>query len=123
MYSNSLPESLNYYEITDINDGFFTIGAGLNFTGESMNSDYDNDGLTKGEELEIGTDPNNPDSDGDGLNDGAEFKQYSTVPKNPDSDGDGLNDGDEVMQYKTNPIRIKMVCQILMKSTNTKQIR
>ena len=99
----SLSESLNYYEISDYNDGFFTIGAGLNFTGENKGSDKDNDGLTKGEEEEIGTDPNNPDSDGDGLKDGAEFKQYNTDPLNQDSDRDGLNDGDEVMKHKTNP--------------------
>jgi gliding motility-associated-like protein/uncharacterized repeat protein (TIGR01451 family) len=32
----------------------------------------DNDGLTDGQELAIGTDPGNPDTDGDGLTDGEE---------------------------------------------------
>ncbi len=34
--------------------------------------DTDNDGLTDGEEIELGTDPNDPDTDGDGLTDGEE---------------------------------------------------
>ena len=36
--------------------------------------DYDNDGLTNGEEEQRwGTDKNNPDTDGDGLKDGEEI--------------------------------------------------
>ena len=101
----SMTENINFYKIDEFNDGYFNIGAGITFTGESMNSDKDKDGLTKREELEIGTDPNNPDTDGDGLNDGAEVKQYNTDPKNPDSDGDGLKDGEEVFTYKTNPAK------------------
>ncbi|MDZ7767374.1 MAG: hypothetical protein U5K00_23650 [Melioribacteraceae bacterium] len=99
----TVADALNAFKIGDMNDAYFSIGAGLIFTGGNMDSDNDNDGLTKGEEEEIGTDPNNPDSDGDGLNDGDEFKQYNTDPLNADSDGDGLNDGDEVLKYKTNP--------------------
>ena len=34
--------------------------------------DTDNDGLTDGQELALGTDPGNPDTDGDGLTDGEE---------------------------------------------------
>ena len=34
--------------------------------------DTDNDGLTDGQEIALGTDPGNPDTDGDGLNDGEE---------------------------------------------------
>ena len=96
-------EAINALNINEFNDAWFNIGAGISFTGESMSSDKDGDGLTKGEELELGTDPNNADTDGDGLNDGAEVKQYNTDPKNTDTDGDGLKDGEEVMNYKTNP--------------------
>jgi len=99
----SLTENLNYYRIEDFNDGYINIGAGISFTGESMNSDKDQDGLTKREELELGTDPDNPDSDGDGLKDGDEVKKYNTDPLKADSDGDGLKDGEEVLTYKTNP--------------------
>jgi len=35
-------------------------------------ADYDQDGLTNGEEKAFGTDPRNPDTDGDGYGDGAE---------------------------------------------------
>lgn len=99
----TLSDALNAFKISDHNDVYFSIGAGILFTGENMDSDEDNDGLTKREEVEIGTDPNNPDSDGDGLNDGDEFKKYNTDPLNADSDGDGINDGDEVLKHKTNP--------------------
>ena len=101
----SLTENLNFYKIDDLNDGYFNVGLGLTFTGESMYSDKDGDGLIKKEELELGTDPNNPDTDGDGLNDGAEVKQYQTDPRNPDTDGDSLKDGEEVLNYKTNPLK------------------
>jgi outer membrane protein OmpA-like peptidoglycan-associated protein len=104
-FNYSFTDNLNFFKIDEYNDGFFNIGAGISFTGESMNSDKDGDGLTKREELELGTDPNNPDTDGDGLNDGAEVKQYNTDPKNPDTDGDGLKDGEEVYTYKTNPAK------------------
>jgi len=35
--------------------------------------DTDNDGLTDGMELNLGTEPDNPDTDGDGISDGDEF--------------------------------------------------
>lgn len=101
----SLTDNLNYYKISDLNDGFFNIGVGISFSGESCDTDKDNDGLTRCEEEELGTDPKNPDTDGDGLSDGDEVFKYKTDPKNPDTDGDGLNDGDEVWKYKTNPLK------------------
>jgi hypothetical protein len=55
-------------------DGAVVIGGdgepGTNPDSENSRADDDNDGLTNGEEDEIGTDPNNPDTDGDGVNDG-----------------------------------------------------
>lgn len=101
----SFTENLNYYKIKDFNDGYINFGIGISFTGESMNSDKDRDGLTKREELELGTDPNNPDTDGDGLNDGDEVLKYKTDPLKADTDGDGLKDGEEVFTYKTNPTK------------------
>ncbi len=98
-------EKLNSYTIKDFNDAWLNVGLGLTYSGESMNSDKDMDGLTKREELELGTDPNNPDSDGDGLKDGDEVKKYNTDPRIADTDGDGLKDGEEVMNYKTNPLK------------------
>ncbi len=67
-------------------------------TGNSDDLDADGDGLTNGEEAEMGTDPDNMDSDGDGYQDGhevtegsdptdAESKIYTGGwPYNPDKD-------------------------------------
>lgn len=104
-YTYSFTDNLNYYSIKGINDGYIHLGIGVTFSNESLNTDKDHDGLTRGEELALGTDPNNPDTDGDGLNDGIEVKQYSTDPRKADTDGDGLSDGDEILKYKTNPLK------------------
>jgi len=50
--------------------------------GDSLNADSDGDGLTDGEEAELGTDPSIADSDGDGLDDLAE-RDGGTSPTNP----------------------------------------
>ncbi len=84
-------------------DRYINLGLGFNYVIEGCDTDNDNDGLTKCEEDELGTDPNNADSDGDGLNDGDEFKKYGTDPLNTDSDGDGLSDYEEVITHKSNP--------------------
>ncbi|MCX7874993.1 MAG: DUF6089 family protein [Melioribacteraceae bacterium] len=101
----SLTDNLNYYKIEEFNDAYLNFGVGIAYSQESMNSDKDGDGLTKKEELELGTDPRNPDTDGDGLKDGIEVKQYTTDPRKADTDGDGLKDGEELLNYKTNPLK------------------
>jgi alpha-tubulin suppressor-like RCC1 family protein len=79
-------------------------------------ADPDHDGLTTGQELEIGTDPLNPDTNGDGIPDGVEVRMglsptnmdmdndgllnpvelaIGTNPFNPDTDGDGVLDGQD----------------------------
>lgn len=58
--------------------------------------DEDGDGLTNGQEDEIGTDPLDPDTDDDGLDDGLEVK-IGTDPLKNDTDGDGVTDGIEVV--------------------------
>ncbi|BDQ02173.1 OmpA family protein [Ignavibacterium sp.] len=85
-------------------DGYFNISIGVSWRGETCQSDRDNDGLTKCEEQELGTDIKNPDSDGDKISDGDEVKIYKTNPLIVDSDNDGLNDYDEIFVYKTNPV-------------------
>ena len=62
----------------------------------SFDPDSDDDGLTDGEEVALGTDPFDPDTDDDGLTDGQEVEVYGTDPLDPDTDDDGLNDGDEI---------------------------
>lgn len=87
-------------------DGYFNISVGVSWRGETCNSDRDNDGLTKCDELEIGTDIKNPDSDSDKIKDGDEVNIYKTNPLNSDTDEDGINDYDEIFIYKTNPLSI-----------------
>lgn len=65
--------------------------------------DFDGDGLTDAQELEIGTNPVIADTDGDGLDDGTEFNVTGTDPLRIDTDSDGLTDGEEV-GIGTNPL-------------------
>lgn len=109
-YTQTFTDNLNYYNnkdaysgVTTVNDGYYSAGLGITLVSGWGGSDHDNDGLTKSEEEELGTDPNNPDTDGDGLMDGEEVNKYFTNPLNPDTDGDGLKDGEEVLNYKTDP--------------------
>ncbi len=71
------------------------LAAALVFVG-CPNGDDDEDGLTNGEEEDLGTDPENADTDGDGLTDGEEVNDYGTDPTEADTDGDGLDDGTEI---------------------------
>lgn len=45
----------------------------------SQTQDSDGDGLTDGEEAQLGTDPNNPDTDGDGVIDGHELRNGANL--------------------------------------------
>ena len=59
--------------------------------------DYDEDGLTIGEERKIGTDPIEADTDEDTILDGIEVKDNHTNPLKKDTDEDGLDDDDEIV--------------------------
>lgn len=61
-----------------------------------LSDDYDNDGLTLGEEYKYDTDPFKKDTDEDGLSDNEEIQTYKTNPLKADSDNDGMSDGTEV---------------------------
>ena len=65
--------------------------------------DFDEDGLSNGQEYELGTEPYNEDTDGDGLKDGEEINTYGTDPLKIDTDEDGLEDGDEIY-FETDPL-------------------
>ncbi len=101
-YNATFTDDLNFYNNNASNDGYFNFGFGLTFVSESGSSDKDGDGLTRDEELKLGTDPNKADTDGDGISDGAEVKKYNSDPLKADSDGDGLTDSDELNKYHTN---------------------
>ncbi|WP_211664884.1 FG-GAP-like repeat-containing protein, partial [Litorilituus lipolyticus] len=59
------------------------------------NIDSDGDGLTNGQEINLGTDYLNADSDNDGLSDGHEVEVLGTDPLNHDTDGDGTPDAQD----------------------------
>ena len=80
--------------IYDENDSSFPNGR-LS-TKNSMAVDTDNDGLSDGKEIELGTDLLVNDTDNDGLTDGSEVHNHSSDPLDNDTDFDGLNDGREV---------------------------
>jgi hypothetical protein len=62
----------------------------------TFDTDSDDDGLSDGQEIALGTDPFDPDTDDDGLTDGDEVNVHGTDPLDPDTDDDGLNDGQEI---------------------------
>jgi beta propeller repeat protein len=66
---------------------------------DPFNSDADDDGLSDGLEMQIGSDPFTPHSDRDEVNDYHEYNGtltgYSTNPAMEDTDGDGLWDGND----------------------------
>ncbi|MCB9741405.1 MAG: hypothetical protein H6741_29880 [Alphaproteobacteria bacterium] len=68
--------------------------------------DCDYDGLTNGEEANLGTDPSDADSDDDGLSDGDEVNTWGSDPLSVDTDGDALDDGDEVNGYGSDPTNV-----------------
>ncbi len=72
-------------------------GTGKTVPQIDPDGDEDKDGLTNGQEDELGTDPLDPDTDDDGLDDGLEVKVIGTDPKKADSDGDSVKDGVEVV--------------------------
>ena len=64
-------------------------------------ADNDGDGLTNGEEVDLGSKPGVADTDGDGIDDGDEVAQ-GTDPTLTDTDGDGIDDNVEP-EYGTDP--------------------
>ncbi|MCB9745509.1 MAG: putative metal-binding motif-containing protein [Alphaproteobacteria bacterium] len=82
--------------------------------GVVQDDDDDGDGLSNGEEADLGTDPNDADSDDDGIPDGAEVGDpgapYDTDGDgtidalDPDDDGDGIDTYVEVGDDPVNPV-------------------
>ena len=72
-------------------------------TGNRVDPDDDNDGITDVKETEQGTDPLKSDTDADGLSD-SEESTAGTNPLKADSDGDGRTDKDEQARG-TNPLK------------------
>lgn len=77
--------------------------AAMEATATWLNGDLDGDGLTNGDELELGTNTQLTDTDEDGLTDGIEVNELGSSPTVVDTDSDGLTDGEEVMMWQTSP--------------------
>ena len=96
--------SISFSFDPDSDDDGLTDGEEVVLGTDPFDADTDDDGLTDGQEVEVyGTDPLDPDTDDDGLNDGDEIAA-GTDPFDPDTDDDGLSDGDEVNVYGTDPL-------------------
>ncbi|MBL7115661.1 MAG: OmpA family protein [Kiritimatiellae bacterium] len=83
----------------------WSFGASAPSTYVSTPTDWDGDGLSNEQEIQVGTDPCDVDSDNDGLIDAVEVQEAKTDPLNMDSDYDALTDADEIEVYKTDPLK------------------
>lgn len=85
----------DYYEIIMLLTDPTSVDTDLNGISD-YDEDFDNDGLSNGEEYLLGTEPEMKDTDRDKLSDGDEVKLYHTDPQLIDTDADGISDGDEI---------------------------
>lgn len=86
---------------------------------ESMDGDFDNDGLTNYQEFIAGTNPTLSDTDGDGLPDGWEHDHGSDPlvgDANGDADGDGTSNIDEFNDATGDKPLIMPAIQLLLLS-------
>ena len=91
---------------TDLDkDGLNNFEETYSFKTDPNRADTDGDGMSDGEEIQLGLDPRNADTDGDGLSDMAEL-QFNTNPLAFDTDGDSLADGLEIRTLATDPLQI-----------------
>ncbi|HEY9060732.1 MAG TPA: S8 family serine peptidase [Pseudobacteroides sp.] len=97
------PNYARSYNITSVLDGSTSnLNKTVTVTGNRVfdaAADYDNDGLSNGQEINLGTQWDNYDTDGDSICDGDErngTNGFITDPLNPDTDEDGTNDNFEV---------------------------
>lgn len=88
--ANGSMQSPIYFDPTNTD----TNGNGI----EDPDEDYDDDGLTSLQEVDISTHPLLKDTDSDKLSDGEEATIHGTDPLLADTDGDILTDGEEVAQ-------------------------
>ncbi len=71
---------------------------------QDAKKDFDQDGLTNLQEVQLKLKLDQKDTDQDGIFDAVEFFKYKTDPRSPDTDSDGISDGAEVEKLKTNPL-------------------
>lgn len=90
---DGLSDSDEYYLLDTDPTKADTDGNGISDADE----DFDEDGLTNGEEIDLGTSPLSPDTDNDGLSDYEELYVHGTDPLDSDTDKDKVTDGDEVI--------------------------
>ncbi|MBU3658754.1 MAG: T9SS type B sorting domain-containing protein [Flavobacteriales bacterium] len=105
---DGVSDGVELNDITDANDPCEFVLANQTLTPSAtwLSLDCDGDGLTNGEEGDLGTDPLDPDTDGDTFPDGEEV-DAGTDPLDPndfpqDADGDGVTDATELIDG-TNP--------------------
>lgn len=90
---DGLSDGVEYYWLDTDPTKADTDGNGISDADE----DFDEDGLTNGEEIDLGTSPLSPDTDNDGLSDYEELYVHGTDPLDSDTDKDKVTDGDEVI--------------------------
>ena len=102
-FPNGRLSTKNPMAVDTDNDGL-SDGKEMELGTDFLVNDTDNDSLNDSYEVDLGTDPLDRDTDGDGLNDSYEV-DLGTDPLDRDTDGDGLRDEEEV-DLGTDPLDI-----------------
>lgn len=109
----------------------FVLAQNISEGTENVFADYDQDGLTNGEEKAFGTDPQNPDTDGDGYGDGAEVRSgYNpTIPAPGDKiissevagEYDEKNEGSKIQESNLTKQVAEEISQVISESDPEQQ--
>lgn len=109
----------------------FVLAQNISEGTENVFADYDQDGLTNGEEKAFGTDPQNSDTDGDGYGDGAEVRSgYNPVIPAPDDkiisaevagEYDEKNEGSEIQESNLTKQVAEEISQVISESDPEQQ--
>ena len=76
---------VRFVALSEVNGNPWTSAAEINILGSALPADFDGDGITDDDEIDIyGTDPDKADTDGDGISDGEEI-ELGTDPAYPDT--------------------------------------
>jgi hypothetical protein len=84
-FTGKIGRYVRFVALSEVNGNPWTSAAEINILGTLLPADFDGDGITDDDEIDIyGTDPDKADTDGDGVSDGEEIR-FGTDPAYPDT--------------------------------------